>query len=393
MPAAKAAEKTGAMSWWRCYHGAPSDPKWQVVARRLNAGAAGAPVRPGDVWAVASCVYDAASKGKPRGNIERLDLEEVAMVLGYESDLVQRIFDGLRDKNVHDGSNVLAWDERQPTREDPTAAQRKRDQRQRDKKGARTVRTTGAQPPIGPDGHASSHNVTQGHNASRPEERREEDRIEEQNLPPPELVAARATMPEAWPPFGGRKAKSLAKEVFDRLIETHPPTTGDSIADARAEFEKLLAAGELPPPRILIACNVEYAIEMRDLHAQQAAAKQTQQKIVFLVNWLRGRRWEGATLKRAQARVTMENAQSAMIDMLRASLGPIAEDLFREFGSAAALVATMAEADIDPGPPMAVRFHSAFRLSHVQQKHPRLDEISGGLVKWEVRSGAAVIPM
>lgn len=132
------------MLWWKCKHGAPFDPKWRTIARRVSG-------RPGDVWAVASALFDAASQAQPRGSISKVDLEEIADGLGYDLEYVNRIHHELQDKNVHDGLFVLNFEKHQ-SYEDTTATLRKRRQRQREKEA-----------PFGRDPHAGSHQVTGSH--------------------------------------------------------------------------------------------------------------------------------------------------------------------------------------------------------------------------------------
>lgn len=132
------------MQWWRCKHGAPFDTKWRTIARRVNG-------KPGDVWAVASALFDAASQAEPRGDISKVDLEELADGFGYDIDYVTRIYLELKNKEVHDGQLVLNFEKHQ-TYEDTTAAERKRRQRDREKK-EREAR----------DSHAQSQQVTAGH--------------------------------------------------------------------------------------------------------------------------------------------------------------------------------------------------------------------------------------
>lgn len=132
------------MQWWRCKHGAPFDTKWRTIARRVNG-------KPGDVWAVASALFDAASQAEPRGDISKVDLEELADGFGYDIDYVTRIYLELKNKEVHDGQLVLNFEKHQ-TYEDTTAAERKRRQRDREKKEKEAR-----------DSHAQSQQVTTGH--------------------------------------------------------------------------------------------------------------------------------------------------------------------------------------------------------------------------------------
>jgi len=100
--------------WFRLWHGAPTDPKWRTVARRAS-------VRPGDVWAVVSCLMDRASQASERGCVSGYDVEIIADALGYEPDDVQRIIDALHDKAVIVSGRLASWEKYQPKREDGSA--------------------------------------------------------------------------------------------------------------------------------------------------------------------------------------------------------------------------------------------------------------------------------
>ncbi|MFN6950964.1 MAG: hypothetical protein ACK4NE_00010 [Albidovulum sp.] len=97
--------------WFRLWHGAPTDPKWRTVARRAS-------VRPGDVWAVVSCLMDRASQSEDRGSVVGYDVEVIADALGFETDDVERIIAALCDKAVISEGRIKAWEKYQPKRED-----------------------------------------------------------------------------------------------------------------------------------------------------------------------------------------------------------------------------------------------------------------------------------
>ena len=104
--------------WFRMWHGAPSDPKWRLIAKRAR-------VRPGDVWAVVSYLFDRASKAEDRGSVAGFDCELIADVFGYEIDEVERIMAELSAKGVVEADRLTAWDKYQPKREDGSAERAK----------------------------------------------------------------------------------------------------------------------------------------------------------------------------------------------------------------------------------------------------------------------------
>lgn len=104
--------------WFRSWHGAPSDQKWRLVARRAS-------VRPGEVWSVISYLWDRASQAEERGSIAGFDCELIAEVFGYETGEVERIMLALADKGVIVGDRIAAWEKYQPKREDGGAERAK----------------------------------------------------------------------------------------------------------------------------------------------------------------------------------------------------------------------------------------------------------------------------
>lgn len=145
----------GGIDWFRWHHGSVTDPKFQLVAKKAGASVA-------EVIAVWACLLEAASQAPRRGNPGPTDFEAMGCALGLEDGKAKAIHDRMTDRGLLDRDGaVMAWEKRQPKREDDTAADRKRKQRERDKQDGR-------------DGPAESRDVTQGHD--RGEESREEER-------------------------------------------------------------------------------------------------------------------------------------------------------------------------------------------------------------------------
>lgn len=119
------------MDWFRVYHGMPTDPKWMLVAQRAGAGAT-----PGHVVAVWAVLLDHASRSRPRGSVESIDLEAVAVGLGWPLGLVTSIYDALAARrHIVDGC-VRTWGERNPSKFDATNAARQKKHRAKVKQAA-----------------------------------------------------------------------------------------------------------------------------------------------------------------------------------------------------------------------------------------------------------------
>lgn len=100
------------------------DAKLALVAK-----AAG--VTPGEVLAVWVAVLAHASAQRPRGSLEGLDAEQVALALGWPAERVAAILQAMRPR-LHDGQSLRAWGKRQRVKMDRTNAERQR--RWRDRK-------------------------------------------------------------------------------------------------------------------------------------------------------------------------------------------------------------------------------------------------------------------
>jgi hypothetical protein len=162
----------GGIDWFRWHHGSVTDPKFRLVAKKARA-------RFGDVITIWAFVLEAASADAERGTIGQLDFETLDDMLDAEEGTAARILDAMAARGLVDGNNrIAAWDKRQPKREDDTAAERKRRQREREHEMA--VTGNGVTEDVSRDvthGHAD---VTHGHD--REEESREEKK--KRNTPP-----------------------------------------------------------------------------------------------------------------------------------------------------------------------------------------------------------------
>ncbi|MBE6441291.1 MAG: hypothetical protein E7022_03025 [Desulfovibrio desulfuricans] len=131
------------MAWFRWHEGTATDPKFHVVARK-----SGQPVA--FVVAVWAMLLERASAAKERGHIEGFDCESADVMLGMPDGAACAIVEAMQAKGLIDDECVCKWNERQPKREDESAAERKRESRAR----KRTEES---------ECHVVSRNVTHGH--------------------------------------------------------------------------------------------------------------------------------------------------------------------------------------------------------------------------------------
>jgi hypothetical protein len=114
-----------ALRWLRIFNDFWDHPKWRVVARLAG-------VRITEVHSIAGKLLVAANKGKPRGPIADFSVLECAAALDLVPDEVTRVCHTLEGMGWSDRDYLTTWDDRQPDKDDPTAAERQ--QRAREKK-------------------------------------------------------------------------------------------------------------------------------------------------------------------------------------------------------------------------------------------------------------------
>lgn len=112
------------ISWWRSWHGAPTDHKWAVIAARSG-------VKTGVVIAVAWAMLDYASQQTERGSVTGFDPEEFAIFSGFSEDEIKTVIQAMNDKDIIKDDRFTNWERRQPKREDDSS---ERVSRFRDKK-------------------------------------------------------------------------------------------------------------------------------------------------------------------------------------------------------------------------------------------------------------------
>lgn len=194
----------GGIDWFRWHHGSVSDPKFGLVAKRAGA-------RLGDVIALWAFVLESASSSEERGTVGQLDLESIDFMLGMDDGMAARILDAMTARGLLGaGGRVEAWEKRQPKREreDDTAAERKR--RQREREAAKPSHDT-------PD-ETTGGNVTPRHATSRQKTPRGEESREEKETPQPPAGEPAGFLDfwQAWPNTDRKQAKGKCLEAWKK---------------------------------------------------------------------------------------------------------------------------------------------------------------------------------
>jgi hypothetical protein len=112
--------------WLRWYHGTTTDPKFRTIACKAGCHLTA-------VIAIWAFLLEQASQSDERGSISGIDPDDVSQAIDIDRGVVDRIMDAMRGKVLSgDGDLIVAWEKRQPKREDETAADRKKAQRSRE---------------------------------------------------------------------------------------------------------------------------------------------------------------------------------------------------------------------------------------------------------------------
>lgn len=167
-----------AVDWFRSWHGAPTDAKWIVVARRAGEG-----VTPGHVAAVWWYLMDYASQNTPRGSLDGFDVEVCAASYGWDRDVVAGIVEALKSKYLIVENSLTHWPTRNPKREDDSVERVQR------------YRVTQRNAPV-THGNAVKRNVTLDESREEIEESRGDEITEKEN-----------------PPIGGQKKEKSASAL------------------------------------------------------------------------------------------------------------------------------------------------------------------------------------
>lgn len=110
------------MSWLKWHIGTVDDPKFRVVSRKSR-------VTVRDVVTVWAAILECASQADDRGSIEGMDREAVTLSLELEDEQFTAILEAMQGRLL-EGNRVINWGKRQTKSDDPTAAERKRRQRE-----------------------------------------------------------------------------------------------------------------------------------------------------------------------------------------------------------------------------------------------------------------------
>lgn len=112
--------------WFRLYEDFPNHPKWRLVAAK-----SGVPLA--YVKAFVLDLFAKASKARARGHLGDIDFHEMAVANDAQPEQVAAVFKTLCDIGWIEQDFIVDWLDRQPDQEDPTASERQRNKRAKDR--------------------------------------------------------------------------------------------------------------------------------------------------------------------------------------------------------------------------------------------------------------------
>lgn len=216
----------GGIDWFRWHHGSVTDPKFALVARRAGASLP-------DVLAVWAYLLEHASAAADRGTVGEIDAEAWDCLFGFPATETRTadILQALRARGLLDGDRVASWEKRQPKREDETAAERKRRQRERDHEAAMAAHVTSnaSRDVTQQSGDVTREKADVTHGHDRGEESREEKNS-------PSLRSGEKTRKRV--PCPGDVAEQVWSDWNELRRRKKAPVTETVVSGARSEAAK-----------------------------------------------------------------------------------------------------------------------------------------------------------
>ena len=275
------------MEWFRWYHGAISDPKWPLIARKSGQNI-------GTVVSVWAAILVYASQADDRGCVDGFNPESVDALFGYEDGATAKVVEAMKNQGVirvtpcnanetHDVTGVtlrvVSWEKRQVKRErDDNSLERVRAHRM--KKKAQQNEAVSEEKPNETPCNAS---VTPRNTQNRTDKNRTDKNKD--SIPHADGVTASAD--HFYLTKKKRQLKGKRLETFNRFWTAfaYPKGKAES-ADAWLDIPTLTDA---LVDEIVTAATAE-ALNRASVIADGRTPK-------FAQGWLSGRRWEDKVIQ------------------------------------------------------------------------------------------------
>lgn len=279
------------MEWLRWYHGAISDPKWPLIARKSKQNI-------GTVVAVWAAILEHASQDEERGSIDGFDPEAIDALYGYEDGTCKSVVDAMADKKLIVNGCVLSWQKRQPKRErEDNSTERVRKFREAKKAASETENSNNnaEETPCN-----ASVTPLKRHETPRTEQNREEKNREERELTLSQDAHAHVDNPSAdsKPKLPPGPAPSEYSVEFLQLAEQYP-RKDEGLAAAWMAFKAAKAAHAYPGNPIVLPILVAWRVSPQ-------WTDDSGRFIPSFSRWIRERRWEAGPPEDEAAKVAKQ---------------------------------------------------------------------------------------
>ena len=287
------------MEWFRWYHGAISDPKWPLIARKSGQNI-------GTVVSIWAAILEHASQDEDRGSVDGFDPEAIDALYGYEDGTCKSVMDAMEDKALIAEGCISSWRKRQPKRErEDNSTERVR--RHREAKKAATE-TENANNNADETPCNASETPPKRHETPRTEQNREEkNRADTQDA----CVRVDRLPADSKPKFAPGPAPTEYSMEFLELAEQYP-RKDEGLAAAWIAFKQCKAAHAYPGNPIVLPILVQWRV----------SPQWTDDNGRFVPNfskWIRERRWEAGPPEDEAAKVAKQVADMRAIrDMKKA---------------------------------------------------------------------------
>lgn len=227
------------MDWYRRYHGTCTDPKLEKVARR-----AGLP----RAFAIAAwdAVLEYASAQGERGSVDGLDGEEIAIMIGCDTETGETLHETFHALHMIQDGRVAAWEKRQFDSDSSTDRVRRYRDRKRQEPSINPVKPKGYGPAEGDETlHETECNVSET-DQNRTEQNRIYNILPDDSRPaekPPRKASAKHPPTSALPKRGG---KTEYPEPFETAWQAYPRRAEDGKADCYQHWRSAVNAGACP---------------------------------------------------------------------------------------------------------------------------------------------------
>ena len=90
------------MDWLRWYHGACTDMKWPVIAKKAK-------TKVGVVVSIWAALLEHTCQHETRGSIQGFDCEAVDVFFGYRIGTCEAVLSAMQDKGLIEDGKIVNW--------------------------------------------------------------------------------------------------------------------------------------------------------------------------------------------------------------------------------------------------------------------------------------------